>query len=40
MKVSAATLNLLRKHTSGIPAMMTVTLANGARVTQVITLLI
>ena len=40
MRVSAATLGLLRKHRSGLPAVMTVTLANGARVTQVITLLL
>ncbi len=40
MTVSAATLNLLRKHRGGVPAMMTVTLSNGQRISQVITLLL
>ncbi len=40
MTVSQATLDLLRKHRAGVPAMMTVTLSDGQRVTQVITLLL
>ncbi len=39
MRVSATTMALLRKHRAGIPVTMTVTLANGVRTTQVITLL-
>jgi len=40
MTVSQAVLALVRKHRAGVPSMMTVTLANGTRISQAITLLL
>jgi hypothetical protein len=40
LKVSQATLLLVRKYRRGVPAVVNVTLANGTRITQAITLLL